>query len=205
MKKIVALFLIASSINLVFAVNSVSQLTSYLSNNSKIKADFVQKAINHNKTSVSTGKLVISRPNRFIWSYNNEKSSQYIVSDGKKVYIYDQELQQVIVKPIAELINKSPAAILAGSDNLLKYYNAQTLKTTQQEYIWYQLTPKNTNENNGFNYINLAFDKTQQIRTMYFLDTFGNSVTITFSNISKDIENQNFNFKIPPGADVIAN
>ena len=168
-----------------------------------MKANFTQKVISGTKTTTTTGELTISRPNKFKWSYKTN-SSQYLVSDGKKVYIYDQGLQQVIIKSIAELINKSPATILAGSDNLAEFYNITTVKSTDGNK-WYKLIAKNSSDNNGFSYIMLSFDKNQQIQQMKFLDTFGNNVEIVFSNVSNNIGDQKFTFNIPDGVDVIDN
>lgn len=198
MKKI-SIFLAAVLLtNLCFAADS---LTNYLKNNGKIKANFTQKVISGTKTTVTTGEMTISRPNKFKWSYKTN-SSQFLISDGKKVYIYDQDLQQVIIKPIAQLINKSPATILAGSDNLTQFYNVTPMNNNDSN-TWYKLTAKNANDNNGFAYIMLAFDKSQQIQQMKFLDTFNNKVEITFTNVSNNIGEQNFSFKIPDGVDVI--
>lgn len=200
MKKIITLVYMLVICNFCFAIDS---LTNYLKHNGTIKANFIQKVTSGSKISTSSGELVISRPNRFKWSYKTN-SSQFLVSDGKKVYIYDQDLQQVIIKPLSQLVNKSPAAILAGSDNLTSFYNVISLNSTD-ENTWYKLTAKYPDENNGFAYIMLAFDKSQQIKQMKFLDTFGNQVEILFSNVSNNIGTQTFSFKIPEGVDVIDN
>jgi outer membrane lipoprotein carrier protein len=200
MKKIITLISTLLICNFCFALDS---LTNYLQRNGNIKANFIQKVISGNKTSTSSGELIISRPNKFKWSYKTN-SSQFLVSDGKKVYIYDQDLQQVIIKSLSQLVNKSPATILAGSDNLKLFYNIISLNSTDGN-TWYKLTAKHPDENNGFSYIMLAFDKSQQIHQMKFLDTFGNQVEILFSNVSNNIGEQSFSFKIPEGVDVIDN
>jgi outer membrane lipoprotein carrier protein len=200
MKKIIILVSLLLVYNLAVASDS---LTNYLQHNAKIKANFVQKVISGNKTSTSSGELIISRPNQFKWSYKTN-NSQFLISDGKKVYIYDQDLQQVIIKSLSALINKSPATILAGSDNLSTFYNINPMPSKDND-IWYKLTAKHPDENNGFSYIMLSFDKSQQLHQMKFLDTFGNQVEILFSDVSNNIGTQNFSFKIPQGVDVIDN
>src|SRR5262245_20221542 len=45
----------------------------------------------------SSGRLAIQRPNRFRWDYL-EPSEQVIVADGKRIWLYDPELEQVTVR-----------------------------------------------------------------------------------------------------------
>ena len=199
MKNNIIIIIVICFYNMSWAIDS--SLIKCLQQNGNIKANFVQKVTSGNKTSVTRGQVIISRPNKFKWIYTVD-SKQMVISNGKEVYIYDPDLNQVIIKHLFQLINQSPAAVLAGSNDLSISYDVHYLGS-KNSYIYYKLTAKKSVDNNGFSYIVLVFDKNQQIKQMTLLDTFNNQIEIIFSNVSYDIGDYKFYFKIFKGVDVI--
>ena len=65
------------------------------------------------KKKDSSGQFEFVRPNRFRFSYA-KPFEQQIVADGQKVWLYDVDLNQVTVRPIAQALGATPAALLAG-------------------------------------------------------------------------------------------
>ncbi len=65
----------------------------------------------------SSGTFAFARPGKFRWSYD-KPHPQVIVGDGEKLWIYDPDLNQVIVKKLDGALGSTPAALLAGDDEL---------------------------------------------------------------------------------------
>lgn len=201
MKKLLCVLVVMSG---VVSATPSQDLENYLSSATTIQADFSQNVISGKTKRVTQGTMEISRPNKFRWSYT--KDQQLIVSDSKKIYIYDQPLQQVTVKALGTSIDKSPAALLAGANNISKMYDVKKSASTSDNSIeWFTITPKVANDNNGFQTVQMGFNKQHQISQMKFVDTFGNQTNLTFTNVKTGINlpASDFDFKIPSGVDVL--
>ena len=82
-----------------FAADSIARVDAYLATLSTLTADFVQVVQDKQGqvTERAAGTLSISRPNRFRWDYQ-QPYVQTIVADGKKLWLYDPDLEQVTVR-----------------------------------------------------------------------------------------------------------
>lgn len=178
-------------------------LDNFLANAKTMKADFTQTIVTGKKTRTSHGTMEIMRPNKFRWEYTEDK--QLIVSDSSKIYIYDQPLQQVTVKPLGSSIDKSPAAVLAGANNIKTIYKIGDMPSAKDGLSWTRIEPKQANDNNGFQVVMMGFDKNGKLSSMQFIDNFGNKSTLVFSNLQTGIAipASDFKFKAPAGVDVV--
>lgn len=178
-------------------------LNNFLNNAKTMKADFSQTVISGKKSRTTVGTMEISRPNKFRWEYTQDK--QLIVSDAKKIYIYDQPLQQVTVQALGASIDKSPAAVLAGANNIKNIYKVSEVNTHEDGLNWVKIEPKAANDNNGFQVVLMGFDKSQNLSAMKFIDNFGNQTSLKFSNLVTGVQipDGDFKFKAPAGVDVV--
>jgi outer membrane lipoprotein carrier protein len=167
-----------------------------------MQADFKQTIVIGKKPRISYGVMMVSRPNKFRWNYSSE--SQMIISDGNKIYIYDVPLQQVTIKPLGQAVDKSPAAVLAGANNMQKLYNISELPQSSKQLKWVQIKPKQNDENNGFKLVLMGFDQQQQLAEMRFTDSFDNQTMLQFSHLKLGLTfpASNFKFVIPANVDV---
>ena len=62
----------------------------------------------------ASGTLYIQKPDRFRWVYETGVR-QLIVSDGTRLWLYDQELDQVTVRALGQALAATPAALLSGT------------------------------------------------------------------------------------------
>ena len=110
------------------AGNAIARLQAFLRDVHSLKADFTQVVLNANLQQVrkSVGTLAIKRPDRFRWDYATP-NKEIIVADGKRVWIYDVELQQVTVKPLSGTLAASPAVLLSGSNDVDKSFAVKDL------------------------------------------------------------------------------
>ena len=93
-----------------------------------------------NMLQESSGTLWIQRPNRFRWNYD-VPFEQQIVGDGKKIWVYDVELQQVTVRQLTGGLGNTPAILLAGRGTLDDDFTVKALGS-QGKLQWLQLIPK---------------------------------------------------------------
>jgi len=206
MKKI--LFLLSCSYMVCAFADGMTALDEFLSNkHSNISANFKQIVLGQKANQVSSGMMKIARPNRFIWQYASQGNNigQLMLSDGKKIYIVDKELEQVTIKNLNTALDKSPASILAGSNDIKHYYNV--VKQADSDGMeWVLLTPKQQNDNNGFDKIAMGFNKfTHLLQQMKFTSNLGSKTQLEFSNLQMNARYKvnEFNYQIPKNYDVI--
>jgi outer membrane lipoprotein carrier protein len=66
------------------------------------------------KKRASSGRFEFSRPNRFRFAYA-KPFEQTIVGDGRKVWLYDADLNQASSRKLSDALGATPAALLAGA------------------------------------------------------------------------------------------
>jgi outer membrane lipoprotein carrier protein len=153
-----------------------------------------------NTIQESSGTLWIERPNRFRWDYD-VPFKQQIVADGKKIWVYDQELQQVTVRALTGGLGDTPAVLLAGRGKLDDNFTVKRIGV-QGDLEWMQLQPKR--KDGGFEDIRIGFEQ-GRIRILEMVDGFGNTtrVTLRAGKENTKIDTAMFDFKAPKGVDVI--
>ena len=184
-----------------FQVNA-SELTNYLHNLYAFKANFTQSVFttNNERKQNSKGLIVVKSPNKFYLEYNEPYKLIY-VADGKKLWSYDEDLEQVVVKKQGDLLLNSPAMLLGNPKDLTESYRIEKLGMVEG-ILWFELTPKNDNGN--FETVGLAFDKDKLV-AMEMRDNFGQTTRLSFTNIIKNpkVNKDRFKFIPPKGIDVI--
>ncbi|OUR89916.1 outer membrane lipoprotein carrier protein LolA, partial [Cycloclasticus sp. 44_32_T64] len=125
---------------------------------------------------------------------------QKIISNGEKLWVYDEDLEQVTIKNAAESIDLSPLAIILGSTSLEQLFNISQL-ADKDDLQWLQLTPKT--DSSGFEFINVGFNNGLLSR-MVFQDNFGQTTRLLFTGVSvyTPIDSDKFEFEAPEGTDV---
>jgi outer membrane lipoprotein carrier protein len=150
--------------------------------------------------STASGSFSFLRPGKFRWTYD-KPYEQVIVGDGEKLWFYDKDLNQVTVRKLDTALGATPAAILAGSNDLAKNFTLQDLGE-QDGLEWLSATPKSKDTN--FDAIKLGF-KGAELTAMELHDTFGQTTVLHFSHFERDpkLPADAFRFTPPKGADVV--
>jgi len=156
-----------------------------------------------NRTLKASGKLSFKRPGKMLWRYDEPKG-QFVLADGKHLYFYQPEQNQVIKSPLKNAFRGDiPLSFLLGLGNLKKEFNA-TLKSTEESNYVLRLEPKG--ESGGFGEILLAVNKsTSDIQWVSIRDASANLTTIRFSGMRKGVgvNDSLFQLQIPNGADIV--
>ena len=76
----------------------------------------------------STGTLIVARPGKFSWDIHpqtgdtNKGAGQLMVSDGRNLWFFDRDLEQVTVKPVDAALSATPAMLLSGTVDVRKNF-----------------------------------------------------------------------------------
>ncbi|HEB94525.1 MAG TPA: outer membrane lipoprotein chaperone LolA [Gammaproteobacteria bacterium] len=182
---------------------ATDRLNAFFAAKDGLRASFVQtvQAPAFDQPEVSRGTLLLLRPNRFRWDYQ-EPYKQQIVADGQRLWLYDEELEQVVVKPLDTALGDTPAMLLSGSGSVEERFTLKELPERGNGLTWVQLTPKQ--EDTGFEAVRLGFDA-HDLRRMELVDGFGQVTRMQFFDVARDtqISPAAFRFVPPPGVDVI--
>jgi outer membrane lipoprotein carrier protein len=168
-------------------------------------ADFRQetevKTLNRNLKA--WGKLSFKRPGKMLWRYEEPKG-QFVLADGKYLYFYQPEQNQIIKSPLKNAFRSDiPLSFLLGLGNLKKDFNAK-LKATEENQNILRLEPKG--EAGGFSEILVGVSKhSSDILWVSVRDAASNLSTIRFSAMRKGVSLKDslFSLQIPDGADVV--
>jgi outer membrane lipoprotein carrier protein len=181
---------------------AIDQLHRFLQSTRTLKAEFAQIVIakNGRKPQQSSGIVSISRPGKLRWEIL-KPYPQLVIGDGEKIWIYDQELQQVTVRKAGQAISGSPAALLAGNNDLEKNFDLKEAGNADG-MAWVEATPK-SNES-GFERVRLGFAGAD-LKAMELNDSFGQTTQVSFSKIERNpaLPANHFKFTPPAGVDVV--
>ncbi len=183
--------------------SSVDALKALLEQTTTARARFAQMILDKNLKMLqqATGTMQFSRPGKFRWEYD-KPYEQVIVGDGSRLWIYDKDLNQVTVRRLDRALGSSPAALLAGSNEIEKNYALVSLGS-QEGLEWLEAVPKA--QDTAFEKIRLGFGKSG-LEAMELRDQFGQITVIKFSTIERNtrLPPDLFSFTPPKGADVIS-
>ncbi len=182
--------------------DSLDKLKAFINGTQTMRASFEQNVTDKNgkKLQASSGTMQFSRPGKFRWEYVKPYKQQ-IVGDGVKLWIFDPDLNQVTVKKLGDSLGDSPAALLAGNNDLEKYY-ILTDAGKLDDIEWLDAVPKN--KDSTFERMRMGFIG-DTLTVMELKDNFGQTTMIKFSALEKNpkLAGEAFKFVAPKGADVV--
>ena len=180
----------------------VKRLGQLLGQSNTITARFSQLTLDGSGTQLqeTTGDMSVKRPGLFYW-HTDAPQEQTMISDGKKVTLWDPDLEQATIKKLDERLTQTPALLLSGDVSKIEQSYDVSSKT-QGEVMEFILKPKT--KDTLFDSLRLSFRK-GNISEMQLIDSVGQRTNILFSGVevNKDIPARTFKFVVPKGADVI--
>lgn len=162
----------------------------------------------------TVGKLAFERPNRFRFAYS-APSEQLMVADGHQLWMFDVDLNQVVVRPMGAVLDATPAAILAGSDierefvlsaahqaDCLGPGLSSTGATADAHWQWVQARPKQSDGTLQWLCIGLSQG---QPAVLVMRDSFGQQSRLDLIDMQWQVHlpASTFEFTPPAGADVM--
>lgn len=187
------------------AAQTPAALEHYLDGLKSLRVSFTQSVTDAQGHSVdnASGELLVLRPGRFRWDIHPQGSSagQLLVADGRNVWFYDRDLQQVTVKPMDAALSATPAMLLSGGVDLQRNFTLTT--AGQREGLeWVKVQP--TGSDADFREALLGFGG-NELKRMILEDKLGQTATLTFvrSERNAPVSVADVSFTPPSGVDVI--
>lgn len=182
--------------------SSVDSLRTFVRESQTVRAQFSQTVLDRNgrNTSQASGVMAFSRPGKFRWTYD-KPYEQVIVGDGVKLWIYDKDLNQVSVRKLDEALGSSPAALLAGNNEIERFFTLKDVGS-RDGLDWLEASPKSSDT--MFAAVRMGFSG-NTLKQMELKDSFGQTTIIRFDKLERNpkLPSDQFKFAPPKGADVI--
>ena len=165
-----------------------------------LQAHFTQYELveNNQKVDPNSGQVWMQVPALFRWQYV-DPIEQLIVADGEKVWVYDEDLEQVTVK--AQDNDLNPIYVIINDEKSQQHYDIKH-EMSRQEIDWISLTPKVRNEEVQTVWLAVHDQTIVQIKVV---NQMGQTMVFEFSDIKKnpDMPDDMFTFVPPEGVDVV--
>ena len=183
------------------ATSGAHRIQDFFTSLKALEATFEQRLYDeqHELIETASGRFYLHRPRRLRWEYLTPYRQQ-IVTDGKRIWIYDVDLEQVTVRPLNKTLDYTPAAILIENRPFSQDFIVRTL-SPKHGLEWIELIPRS--EDSGFTAIRVAFNS-RGLQRMELVDRFGQLTQLQFTNVIQhpSLDAGLFVFEPPPGVDV---
>jgi len=147
-----------------------------------------------------SGTLTVERPGKMRWQ-TEPPYEQLVVSDGKLVWVYDMDLEQVTIRELEARLQDTPALLLSGNTaEIADNYDVSLDGASAVER--YRLKPKDQSQ--LFEALEFDYQK-DELRYMRIFDAAGQVTEIRFNDVqvNPDPDDGAFYFIVPEGVDVI--
>lgn len=179
-----------------------NSLEAFLEGLETFAADFEQRLTDEAgaELEVSRGRLRLRRPAMFFWSYR-EPYAQTIVSDGATLWIYDEDLDQLIIKDAPDSVADAPALLFSGDADLAEHYE-MVERQGEGGLRWLELTPKDPEAQ--YAGLRLAFSE-GALRGLTLSDSLGQNTLILLHKTERNppLAPELFRLSPPEGVDLI--
>jgi outer membrane lipoprotein carrier protein len=184
------------------AARGFATLEAFLDGVRSLTADFEQEIFDADRQLLQTdkGSLSLKRPNRFRWNYV-DPTELVVAADGKQLWIYDVELEQVTVAPFDDTLGASPAMLLSGDRNVREEF--EVVDTYQDDGLdWVKLAPRGSNSD--FSSVLIGFSGTAP-RRLELVDGLNNVTRIALDklDLNPELADELFELDVPDGVKVL--
>jgi outer membrane lipoprotein carrier protein len=189
--------------------NVSTPLDKYLSDLKTLRTTFLQTLADGQGREIdrSTGTLIVARPGKFSWDIHpqtgdtSKGAGQLMVSDGRNLWFFDRDLEQVTVKPVDAALSATPAMLLSGTVDVRKNFTL-SLAGQRDGLDWVLVEPHGTDADFKDALFGFA---SGDLKRMILEDKLGQTATIMFDHIERNapVGAQETSFTPPKGADLI--
>lgn len=155
------------------------------------------------RTKISSGNFEFQRPGKFRFDYK-KPFAQSIVADGKILWLYDVDLNQVTQRPQSQVLGSTPAALIAAAPDLraLQADFALEAQPERDGLQWVKATPKS--KDGQLQSVLVGFQG-DMLAVLEILDSFGQRSVLKFGKVEVNpaLAANAFEFKVPAGADIL--
>ncbi len=211
MKLFTGLFTCLMSLSTISLASESTELQALLAPISTLQSNFSQSVKSEQGRVLQqlSGKAWLKKPAKFRWEVQGGEP-RIIVADGKTVWDFDQDLEQVTIQQLTAEQIRAPIFFLTGDvSNLDRDFKIIKLPLKRKKCLsdsdtCFQLKPKKAE--GSFQWIRIGF-KNMRLNEMELLDQLGQYSQFIFSHLklNENISDTKFSFTPPKGTDVIQN
>lgn len=177
-------------------------LSDFLSKTRSADGEFTQRVYDKGaevSSQRASGRFSFSRPGRFIWKVESPDELM-MVSNGDRLWIYDSGLEQVTVSSLSKRASSGVVGLLFGSQGQHDFISKALPSSGKTER--FLIAPKNADD--GFKQAEILFEN-GKVKELVLQDAFGFESHYLFTDVRTNIrmDLEQFEFKIPAGADVV--
>lgn len=170
-----------------------------------LSAEFVQQSmsVTLEQQQKSRGRVAFLRPGKMDWHYA-EPEEQRFVTDGKTLWFYQPDLNQVTESPFENSFRSDlPVSFLLGLGSLSKDFHLRAGCENKDSLLLTLVPRKADSSMSEFQLLVRASDYLPIGATVR--DVAGEETTIRFVKVrtNEGLEDKQFVFKVPSGVDVI--
>jgi chaperone LolA len=176
------------------------------------KARFVQESVvkswNAQQVQKAEGSVYFKKEGKMFWDYQ-KPTPQQIISNGKMIWFFEPEDEQVTVAEVTKgLQSQISADLLNGKAQLTRDFTVREITTetdVQKGIIVLELIPR-ASQHNLSKIVMRLNNKNFQIYQTEVYDLFENLTRITFSQIQIDtnLDDSLFTFTPPSGVEILS-
>ncbi len=194
-RSLAVLLIVILPMSVALAADPGQILKDYLKGLDTLSADFEQVTFNADRNAMaeSTGVFYLKRPGKFRWEYR-KPGEQIILADGKRVYVYDVELEQVSHQDQAKALAGTPAMLLADSAPIDREFSIKDLPA-RDGLAWLELKPKA--QDTEVQSIQIGFEG-KELRSLIMEDAFGQVTRLLFAGAKRNPSLKDDLFKLQP-------
>ena len=179
--------------------NGLDDFLAFNSSSKTASGRFDQQVFDRGGKAVekASGTFTFQRPGKFRWTYE-KPHKQLLVGDGQKLWIHDPDLNQVTVKSMQGAISSTPAALLAGREDITTLFTLRDAGTADG-LSWVEASPKA--QDTGFERVRLGLQG-KSLAAMELFDQLGGHSSLRFVELKPNapVAPDTFRFTPPKGA-----
>ncbi len=191
------------------SAGGMESLEAFVKNTRSGRAEFTQTVTSPPREGqtardkVSTGTFEFQRPGKFRFDYK-KPFVQNIVADGETLWLFDADLNQVTQRKQSQALGSTPAALIASAADLKALQADFALEAAPERdgLQWVKATPRT--KDGQLQSVQIGFQG-DALAALEILDSFGQKSVLKFGKVevNPSLPASTFQFKPPPGADVV--
>lgn len=168
-----------------------------------IQGRFEQTVLDQGGTRLqeASGKMTLASGNRFYW-HTQSPFEQLAISDGSTLWVYDADLEQVVIRPMSAQVSNTPALLFSGDpEKVAQVFSVEQVDALGTS-VTYRLTP--LGDDPLFELLEVTF-VAERPDSMRLEDALGQQTSIFFRDVELNttLDANLFSFVPPDGTDVI--
>lgn len=182
------------------SISPADDLVQRLASIERLRGEFTQTLFSENQDILqsSQGVYAVNRTGRYRWD-TQSPFKQLLIGDEHKIYLFDEDLEQLTIRALSEQDKQTPLSLLSG--DLSKLEDQYVVERNGQDS--FVLKPKG---NWGANLKQFELKFIGPVLTsLSLLDGLAQKTVIEFKNseLNPHFDNSLFIFKPPEGTDIV--